>query len=83
MARHSTLVSSSARPTGRALITSRWSSLISRIWERLFFRHYLIAHPETAQDYLRLKLRLAAADPNDREAYTNGKTEFIAGIMRE
>lgn len=52
-----------------------------RHWESLIFRDHLLAHPETAQDYLRLKLRLAAAHPNDREAYTNGKTEFIAGIM--
>lgn len=50
-------------------------------WESLLFRDYLIAHPETAQDYLRLKLSLAAAHPNDREAYTDGKTAFIAGIM--
>jgi len=50
-------------------------------WKCLFFRDYLIAHPDTAQDYLRLKLSLAAAHPNDREAYTNGKTEFIASIM--
>lgn len=50
-------------------------------WDSLVFRDYLIAHPETARDYLRLKLSLAAAHPNDREAYTDGKTEFIAGIM--
>jgi GrpB-like predicted nucleotidyltransferase (UPF0157 family) len=50
-------------------------------WECLFFRDYLIAHPEATQDYLRLKLSLAAAHPNDREAYTNGKSEFIASIM--
>jgi GrpB-like predicted nucleotidyltransferase (UPF0157 family) len=50
-------------------------------WESLSFRDYLIAYPEAAQDYLRLKLSLAAAYPNDREAYTDGKTEFIARIM--
>ena len=50
-------------------------------WEWLFFRDYLLTHGEIAQDYLRLKLSLAAAHRNDREAYTNGKTEFIAGIM--
>jgi GrpB-like predicted nucleotidyltransferase (UPF0157 family) len=49
-------------------------------WESLLFRDYLIAHPEIAQEYLRLKLDLAAAYPNDRTAYTNGKSEFIARI---
>jgi len=49
-------------------------------WERLLFRDYLISHPETARDYERLKLELAAAHPNDRVAYTNGKTAFIQRI---
>jgi GrpB-like predicted nucleotidyltransferase (UPF0157 family) len=50
-------------------------------WEGLLFREYLAAHPEAAAEYVRLKRSLAAAYPNDREAYTNGKTEFIAEIM--
>src|SRR4029453_18340451 len=50
-------------------------------WEGLLFRDSLLTHPNVAQDYLRLKLSLAAAYPNDREAYTNGKTSFITGIM--
>ena len=49
-------------------------------WERLLFRDYLIAHPETAHAYGRLKADLAAAHPNDRVAYTNGKTAFIQRI---
>jgi GrpB-like predicted nucleotidyltransferase (UPF0157 family) len=49
-------------------------------WDRLLFRDYLIAHPETARAYERLKSDLAAAHPNDRAAYTNGKTEFIRQI---
>jgi GrpB-like predicted nucleotidyltransferase (UPF0157 family) len=52
-------------------------------WESLRFRDILLAHPEIAQGYLRLKLDLAAAHPNDREAYTDGKTEFIAGVLRQ
>ena len=51
-------------------------------WEQLRFRDYLMTHPEAAMEYLRLKLRLAADHPNDREAYTHGKSEFIAGIMK-
>ncbi|HBL16455.1 MAG: hypothetical protein A2X36_06015 [Elusimicrobia bacterium GWA2_69_24] len=46
-------------------------------WDRLLFRDYLIAHPETARAYEALKLRLAAASPSDRDAYTRGKTEFV------
>ncbi len=46
-------------------------------WERLLFRDYLIAHPQTARAYERLKIELATAYPNDRVAYTDGKTAFI------
>jgi GrpB-like predicted nucleotidyltransferase (UPF0157 family) len=51
-------------------------------WERLRFRDYLITHPEAAGEYARLKMQLAAAHPQDRVAYTEGKSEFIGGIMR-
>ncbi len=50
-------------------------------WERLLFRDYLIHHPETAAEYARLKIGLAAAHPRDRATYTKGKSEFIARIM--
>ncbi|OGV74028.1 MAG: hypothetical protein A3K19_28105 [Lentisphaerae bacterium RIFOXYB12_FULL_65_16] len=46
-------------------------------WDRLLFRDYLIAHPAVAAEYQALKLRLAAEHPNDRVAYTQGKTEFV------
>lgn len=46
-------------------------------WDRLLFRDYLIAHPQAAEEYAALKLRLAKTSPNDRVAYTMGKTEFI------
>jgi GrpB-like predicted nucleotidyltransferase (UPF0157 family) len=52
-------------------------------WERLLFRDYLIAHPETARAYERLKIELATAHPNDRVAYTNGKTAFIQRITAQ
>ncbi len=44
-------------------------------WERLLFRDYLIEHPEVAKEYEALKLRLARDYPNDRVAYTDGKTD--------
>jgi GrpB-like predicted nucleotidyltransferase (UPF0157 family) len=51
-------------------------------WDWLCFRDYLIGHPETAREYESLKLRLARDFPNDRVAYTRGKTEFIARVTR-
>jgi GrpB-like predicted nucleotidyltransferase (UPF0157 family) len=36
-----------------------------------------------ARCYERLKLDLAAAYPNDRVAYSSGKTAFIADVMAE
>jgi GrpB-like predicted nucleotidyltransferase (UPF0157 family) len=49
-------------------------------WDRLLFRDYLIEHPEVAKEYGVLKAHLASTFPNDREAYTRGKTEFIANV---
>jgi GrpB-like predicted nucleotidyltransferase (UPF0157 family) len=51
-------------------------------WDRLLFRDYLIDHSETAKEYEALKLTLAADHPNDREAYTNGKTDFVVRITQ-
>jgi len=51
------------------------------IRERVLFRDYLRGHPEAAREYEDLKRALARLHPNDREAYTEGKTEWIAGIM--
>jgi GrpB-like predicted nucleotidyltransferase (UPF0157 family) len=50
-------------------------------WSRLLFRDYLIAHPQTARAYGQLKSKLAALHPNDRVAYTKGKTAFISHVM--
>jgi len=43
----------------------------------LAFRDYMIAHPDTAQAYSDLKVRLMKAHPSDMEAYINGKDPFI------
>ncbi|MCG3119208.1 MAG: hypothetical protein ALAOOOJD_01564 [bacterium] len=51
-------------------------------WDRLFFRDYLIAHPQVAAEYQALKLRLARDYPNDRIAYTNKKTTFIVRMTQ-
>jgi GrpB-like predicted nucleotidyltransferase (UPF0157 family) len=52
-------------------------------WDRLLFRDYLIEHPPVARGYEALKLRLAADHPNDRVAYTQGKTAFIVAVTEE
>jgi GrpB-like predicted nucleotidyltransferase (UPF0157 family) len=49
-------------------------------WDRLLFRDYLIEHPEAAKEYERLKVQLSSAFPNDRAAYTRGKTEFVVQV---
>ncbi len=51
-------------------------------WERLLFRDYLIEHPNVTKEYQDLKLRLANDYPNDRIAYTKGKTEFIVRVTK-
>ena len=51
-------------------------------WERLLFRDYLNDHPQTAKEYENLKLTLARDYPNDRVAYTNGKTEFVVRVTK-
>lgn len=51
-------------------------------WERLLFRDYLTEHPEVAKEYEALKLRLAGDCPNDRVAYTNGKTDYVVRITQ-
>lgn len=52
------------------------------IWNRLQFRDYLRTHADVAQRYGALKQRLASKFPDDRVAYTEGKSDFIARVMR-
>lgn len=46
----------------------------------LAFRDYLRAHPEVAAGYSELKRRVAAANPDDIEAYMDGTDEFIKDV---
>ena len=59
------------------------NELHSHDWEvTLLFRDYLIQHPEVAQEYANLKLKLAQQFPADREAYLAGKGPFIEQALR-
>ncbi len=49
-------------------------------WERVAFRDYLRAVPEEAKRYAQLKRELSAKYPEDREAYTEAKSEYIKRI---
>ena len=56
----------------------------SPVWHaRLRFRNALRSSPELAAKYAALKTQLAATHPNDREAYTDAKAEFVRAIVRE
>lgn len=51
-----------------------------KLWERLHFRDYLRTHLVEADKYAQLKQELAAKFPKDREAYTNGKSDYVQKI---
>lgn len=46
-------------------------------WDELYFRDYLISHPDAAREYGRLKERLKQQYEHDRDAYTDAKTTFV------
>ncbi len=45
--------------------------------DELHFRDYLIAHPDAAKEYEKLKLSLWKPFEHDRDGYTEAKTELI------
>ena len=49
-------------------------------WDEVHFRDYLIHHPEIAHEYAKIKIELAKKYRNNREAYTEAKTEFVKRI---
>ena len=49
-------------------------------WDELYFRDYLRQHPEIASQYAELKKDLAKEYKNDREGYTDAKTDFVKRI---
>ncbi|MFN3810908.1 MAG: GrpB family protein [Roseateles asaccharophilus] len=54
----------------------------SELWlDRLAFRDALRKNQALADEYASLKLRLARQFPDDREAYTQGKTPFVHRVL--
>jgi GrpB-like predicted nucleotidyltransferase (UPF0157 family) len=53
-------------------------------WERvhLLFRDYLRTHPDVANEYGRMKLRLAGQHGQERIAYNDDKGPFIDAVVR-
>lgn len=49
-------------------------------WDEICFRDYLRLNPVTAGEYGELKVRLAERYRNDREKYTDAKSEFIKKV---
>ncbi|WP_070000989.1 GrpB family protein [Cellulosilyticum sp. I15G10I2] len=52
-------------------------------WNELYFRDYLIEHYEVAAEYGRLKLSLWKKYENNRDGYTDAKTEFITNFTEK
>jgi len=46
-------------------------------WDELYFRDFLIMHPDIANEYGKLKLQLLNDFKQDRDGYTKAKTNFI------
>lgn len=55
----------------------------SKLWEGLHFRDYLRKFPDEAGRYEELKRHLSEKYPNDRIAYTKGKTEFVVALTEK
>ena len=57
--------------------------LTSDFWRRsLLFPEYLRTHPQTAAAYGELKRELAGRLGEDREGYTEAKTDFIQDVVK-
>ena len=71
---------------GTATVSTHHLSLVGfggDIWKRqIAFRNYLREHPQAARKYDELKKDLAMKFRDNREAYTNAKTEFVEEILR-
>lgn len=51
-------------------------------WDELYFRDHLKLHPEVAGEYGELKIRLSMEYKNNREEYTDKKSDFVKRITK-
>ena len=51
-------------------------------WDEIYFRDYLLKHPDVAKEYEKLKVTLAKKYKHNREEYTEAKTDFIRKINK-
>ena len=51
-------------------------------WDEMYFRDYLIAHPEVADAYATLKRGLKEKYEFDRDGYTNAKSGFVEDVTK-
>ena len=49
-------------------------------WDELYFRDFLIKHPDTAAEYAALKRKLKEQYEHDRDGYTEAKGGFIREV---
>lgn len=52
----------------------------STMWKRLLFTRFLAEHQVVAKEYEQLKLELSKQFPEDRTAYTYGKSNFVERV---
>jgi GrpB-like predicted nucleotidyltransferase (UPF0157 family) len=56
----------------------------SYFWKRqLLFRNYIRTHPEALREYEELKYNLALKFKDNRQAYVDGKDEFVQKILEK
>ncbi|TYQ18146.1 UNVERIFIED_CONTAM: GrpB-like predicted nucleotidyltransferase (UPF0157 family) [Acetivibrio alkalicellulosi] len=51
-------------------------------WDELYFKDYLLLHPEVAEEYGKLKIELKQKFEYNRDGYTYAKTDFIKNITK-
>ena len=51
-------------------------------WDELYFKDYLLSHPDVAGEYGKLKLELKQKFEYNRDGYTYAKTDFIKKITK-
>ena len=51
-------------------------------WDELYFKDYLLSHPDVAEEYGKLKIELKQKFEYNRDGYTYAKTDFIKKITK-